>query len=67
MIILFAILSIAPVILISIKSIDPKFETTSEILSGFIPYLPIIIILVMILLNVISFNTSYKIYLKKEF
>lgn len=67
MIILFAILSVAPVILLSIKSIDPKFETTTEILSSFIPYLPIIIILVMILLNLISFNISYKIYLKKEF
>ena len=67
MVILFAILSIVPVILLSIKSIDPDFKVTVEILSNFIPYLPLIIILGMILINIISFNISYKIYLKKEF
>ena len=67
MVILFAILSIVPVILLSIKSVDPGFKITVEILSNFIPYLPLIITLSMILINIISFNISYKIYLKKEF
>lgn len=66
MIILFAILSIAPVILLGIKSIDPTFEKTVEILSSLIPYIPLFGTILIVLFNYISYKSSYKIYLKKE-
>lgn len=67
MIILFAVLSIVPVILLGIKSIDPEFNNTVEILSKFISYVPLLGLIAIILLNYISYKRSCKIYLNKEF
>ena len=67
MIFLFAVLSIVPVILLTIKSFDPNFENLVGILSDFIPYVPIFSITLIVILNIISYKKSYKIYYKKEF
>lgn len=66
LILLFAILSILPVLFISLKSIDPEYKNTIDILNNFMPYIPIIGIILIILFNYISYRRSYKIYLKKE-
>lgn len=67
MIILFAILSLAPVILLTIKSIDPDYKNSVSILTGMLPYIPVVSIILLIIFNIISYKISYKIYMKKEF
>ena len=67
MIILFAILSLAPVILLTIKSIDPDYKNSVSILTGMLSYIPVVSITLLIIFNIISYKISYKIYMKKEF
>lgn len=66
LIILFAVLSILPVLLISLKSIDPDYKNTIDILNNYISYIPIISIILIILFNYISYKRSYNIYSKRE-
>lgn len=67
MIILFALLSITPVILLSIKSVDPDYKQSIEILSNIVGYIPIISIVLLIIFNIVSYKVAYRVYLKREF
>lgn len=66
MIILFAILSIAPVILLFIQKNDPNFTYTTDILSRYIQFIPLVAFILLVIFNIISYKKSYKIYLNKQ-
>lgn len=67
MLFFFALLALAPVLLIFINSIDHDFENTVNILSYLMDYIYLIVIILTIFCNYLSYVISKKIYLKKEF